>query len=113
MGEDSKEILNYAFHSNANTPSGETVFKNLCNSELAAKRPIILRAQLNEFDQKLKLNFLYARQSWLYREEEETIKKVFPNNQINYKILSNAGHHLYSDNAEDFNDYINNLENDS
>lgn len=111
MGEDSKEILNYAYHSNANRPSGETVFKKLLSSDLSARRPIVLRA--NELDIKIKLNFLYASQSWLYREEEENIRKAFPHHQISYKVIANAGHHLYSDNAEDFNHEINNLENDS
>ena len=108
MGEDSKEILNYAYHSNANRPSGEIVFKKLLQSDLSTKRPIIMRAR--ELDPKIKLNFVYASQSWLYREEEDNIRKVLPNYQIDYKIIQNAGHHLYSDNAEEFNDYINNLE---
>lgn len=108
MGDDSKEILNYAYHSNANRPSGETVFKKLLSSDLSTKRPIILRA--DEINPKIKLSFLYASNSWLYREEEESIKKAFPDHQIHYKIIENAGHHLYSDNAEEFNECINNLE---
>lgn len=111
MGEDSKEILNYAYHSNANRPSGETVFKKLLSSDLSAKRPIILRA--DELDPKIKLNFLYASQSWLYREHEESIRKAFPDHKIDYRIIQNAGHHLYSDNAEEFNLRINNLEENS
>ena len=108
MGDDSKEILNYAYHSNANRPSGETVFKQLLRSDLSAKRPIMLR--VNELNPKIKLNFLYASGSWLYREKEDAIRKALPNHQIDYKIIQNAGHHLYSDNAEEFNDAINMLE---
>lgn len=108
MGDDSKEILNYAYHSNANRPSGETVFKQLLRSDLSAKRPIMLR--VNELNPKIKLNFLYASGSWLYREKEDAIRKALPNHQIDYKIIQNAGHHLYSDNAEEFNDAINTLE---
>ena len=110
MGEDSKEILNYAYHSNANRPSGETVFRQLCNSEIGAKRPIIKRA--NELNTNIKLSFLYASQSWLFREEETNLRKLFPNNKLDYKIINNAGHHLYSDNHEAFNEYINNLDTD-
>ena len=84
------------------------MFKKLCTKELSATRPIIQRA--DELNKDIKLNFLYANQSWLFREEEETLKTLFPNHKLDYKVLDNAGHHLYSDNAPDFNGYINKLE---
>lgn len=98
----------YIYHCNAAKPSGETVFKKLCTNEIAAKRPFVQRA--DELSSDIKLNFLYASQSWLKREDEETIKKLFSNHTLDYKIIENAGHHLYSDNAPEFNEYINNLE---
>ena len=111
MGDESKEILNYAFHCNANKPSGEQVFKQLLGDFASPKRPMIKRA--NEISTNIKLNFIYARQSWLHREEESELRKLLPNHKIDYKVLENAGHHLYSDNADDFNMYLNNLENDN
>lgn len=109
MGEDgSKEILNYVYHCNAGKPSGESVFKKLCTPQLSAKRPIILRA--NEISKDIKLNFVYANRSWLLREEESKLREIFPEHKLDYKIIEDAGHHVYSDNAPDFNEYINNLE---
>lgn len=92
--------------------TGEEVFKELLGKEWASpKRPIIHRA--TEWSTKIKINFLYAKNSWLQREQESDLRKLLPNHKLDYKILDQAGHHLYSDNAEDFNSYINNLENEN
>jgi len=108
MGDESREILTYAYHCNANKPSGEAVFKQLLGEFANPARPMIFRA--NEINKNIKINFLYAAESWLLREEEENLRKEMPDHKIDYQILKNAGHHLYSDNADGFNDYINNLE---
>lgn len=108
LGEkDSNEILIYFYQCCAGKASGELVFKRLCTSELTAKKPLISRA--NEMPSKLRLTFVFGKDSWIYREKEDDIKKIFPNNEIDYKIIEGSGHHTNTDQPNLFNSYINSL----
>lgn len=107
LGADASEMLNYLYHCNASSPSGELIFKQLCTSKLNVKRPIILKA--GEFSPEIKLSIIYGQQSWIYKESEEELKKRFPANQVSYKVIEEAVHHVYSDKPSEFNSYINGL----
>ena len=107
LGAEAREITNYLYHCNALKASGELIFKQLCTSELNVKRPIILRA--SEFDPQIKLSIIYGQLSWIHKESEENLKKRFPANQLDHKIIAEAGHHVYSDKPSELNSYINSL----
>ena len=104
---DATEMAVYLYHCNASKASGERIFKQLCTSELNIRRPILLKA--GEFNPQIKLNIIYGQHSWIYKETEEDLKKRFPGNQVEYKIIDEAGHHVYSDKPFELNSYINSL----
>lgn len=69
-----------------------------------AKSPIMNR--IHELEKEIPITFLYGSRSWVDNANGETIKSLRPKSFVNVEIIKNAGHHVYADRAEEFNELV-------
>ncbi len=105
--EDETIIAQYIYQCNSANPSGEEAFRNLLHIGPWAKHPMGERvlAVSNDF-QSLPITFLYGEKSWMDNKYGEIIKEARPNRYTKIVVIPFAGHHVYSDNALDFNQAV-------
>uniref|UniRef100_A0A915L6G9 AB hydrolase-1 domain-containing protein n=1 Tax=Romanomermis culicivorax TaxID=13658 RepID=A0A915L6G9_ROMCU len=98
-------IYDYIYHCNALPPSGEAAFKTLSLPYGWAKRPMVERIfALNE---NVPITFIYGSRSWIDSQPGYEIQRVIrPDCYVRVEMISGAGHHLYADQSEVFNDLI-------
>ena len=87
--------------------SGETGFSNVSQYLGYSKHPLINR--INDFDKKLPITVLYGEKSWVAKLFDfTTLEDEFTDQSYcDIKVVRNAGHHIFSDNPNDFNMYVN------
>lgn len=107
LEDDLNEILNYLYHCHALKASGEKIFKRVCTPNLIPVNPII--HQSKNINSSIKLNFIYGKNSFNYKEKEEDLRNLFPEHQLEYKIFENSAHHIYIDEPNELNSYLNSL----
>ena len=87
--------------------SGETAFTNVSQYLGYSKNPLIRR--IKNLDKNLPITVLYGKDSWVadlfYFPILES--ELFDHCYCSTKIIYDAGHHIYSDNFNDFNRYVN------
>ena len=87
--------------------SGETAFTNVSQFLGYSKNPLIRR--IKNLDKNLPITVLYGKDSWVadlfYFPSLES--ELFDHCYCSTKIIYDAGHHIYSDNFNDFNRYVN------
>lgn len=99
--------MNYIFILNSGNPSGEEAFRNLLDGGPWAKHPMGERV-LSDMSSDIPLTFLYGEKSWMDNKYGKIIKEARPNScYTEIVIIPFAGHHIYSDNALDFNLSVN------
>ncbi|KAJ6648593.1 (Lyso)-N-acylphosphatidylethanolamine lipase [Pseudolycoriella hygida] len=104
--EDQNIIAQYIYQCNSGNPSGEEGFRNLLHGGPWAKHPIGDRVLIGMQDD-IPITFLYGEKSWMDNKYGEIIKAARPNSYTQIEIVPYAGHHVYSDNALDFNQFVN------
>lgn len=105
--EDQTVIAQYIHQCNSNRKStGEEAFSNLLEGGPWAKHPIGERLKEGLQDD-IPLTFLYGAKSWMDNKYGEIIKEARIGNYTNIENVEFAGHHVYSDNALDFNRFVN------
>ena len=57
----------------------------------------------------VKLNVLYGSNSWMTHLEEEDFRQAGVAGEVEVKYIEGAGHHIYSDQAEEFNNSLSKL----
>ncbi|EGV62325.1 hypothetical protein CANTEDRAFT_108823 [Yamadazyma tenuis ATCC 10573] len=86
--------------------SGELAITKLINHEILPKLPLCDR-QIAEFftENKIKTLWLYGEKDWMNFKGGEYIYKKLKElgADAEFKIVENAGHHIYLDNPEEFN----------
>lgn len=103
--EDEGVIGQYIHQCNSATPSGEHAFRNLLHRGPWAKFPMGERV-LTGMKSDIPITFLYGEKSWMDNKYGEIIKEARPNSYTQIVIIPFAGHHVYSDNALDFNQSV-------
>ncbi|XP_036447306.1 (Lyso)-N-acylphosphatidylethanolamine lipase-like [Colossoma macropomum] len=98
---DDDTIMDYVYHCNAQTPSGEVAFRAMSNSLLWAKRPMLDRVHLLPPD--LPVTLVYGGQSWMDSKTGEKVAQLRPNSCTRTVVVEGAPHHLYVDKSEAFN----------
>lgn len=105
-GGDSTAIFDYVYHCNAQKPSGEAAFRALTIPFGWAKRPMIARLP-QTLPPQVPITFVYGGKSWIDAGPGYEIQhQLRPNSYVNVQVIKGAGHHVYVDNAPDFNQAI-------
>ncbi|XP_063225915.1 (Lyso)-N-acylphosphatidylethanolamine lipase isoform X2 [Bacillus rossius redtenbacheri] len=103
--EDADDLIpKYIFHCNAQNPTGEMAFYSMMSGLGWAKNPIVNR--IDTLSEDIPITLLYGSRSWVDSSASETIRALRPNSYINIQILAGAGHHVYADKCDIFNQYV-------
>ncbi|XP_067870251.1 (Lyso)-N-acylphosphatidylethanolamine lipase-like isoform X1 [Heterodontus francisci] len=100
-------ILEYVYHCNAQTPSGEAAFKVLSESFGWAKRPMLGRIHL--IPKEVPITLIYGSRSWIEPSSGEKVKNLRPDSYVQTMAIEGASHHVYADRPEEFNTAVLNI----
>lgn len=100
--KDSRVPLDYLYHINAQYPSGEHAFAELSAADAFGWAAKPLADRLTNLDPSVRLSFLYGESTWMDKWAGLHLKDQL-GDRAQFAILPNAGHHIYVDNALDFN----------
>ncbi|CAL8096900.1 unnamed protein product [Orchesella dallaii] len=98
------KIADYIFHCNAQTPSGESAFHSLMSSFGWAKYPMINR--IPSLRKDVPMTLIYGSRSWVDHCPGAMIQQMRPNSYVDVQIIQGAGHHVYADKRERFNEIV-------
>ncbi|KAM3939118.1 (Lyso)-N-acylphosphatidylethanolamine lipase isoform 1-T1 [Leptodactylus fuscus] len=98
---DDDTIMEYIYHCNAQTPSGESAFKTMMEKFGWAKRPMMSRLDLIPKD--VPITFVYGAETWIDRNSGEKAKLLRPDSYVNTLAIKGASHHVYADQPRVFN----------
>ncbi|KAG5891495.1 hypothetical protein JTB14_009829 [Gonioctena quinquepunctata] len=97
-------IPQYIYQCNSQNPSGESAFRALMSEYGWAKNPIVRR--LDQLRKDIPITLLYGSRSWLDHSAGEIIKEKRTTSYFKLQVVSGAGHHLYADKPETFNQMV-------
>ena len=99
------EMESYIYQCNAaSPPTGEIAFMKLQIPFAWASRPLVNRLQpLSNHD--IPINFLFGENTWMDKQTGRDMCQDFKGNST-YDIVPGAGHHIYLDNPNFFNEKI-------
>ena len=106
-GEGDTRIMEYIYHCNAQKPSGETAFMNLIDGTLPvfAKRPII--TQMHNLDPSIPIRIIVGEDSWMMKfTDYSSVQLEFFDRNIRVQMIMEAGHHIYLDQKDEFNEIL-------
>lgn len=102
-----RTIAKYVYHCNTKETTGELAFRYLLDVGAYPKRPMCDR-MLNGLSEEIPLTIIFASNSWIDSSYGPAIKEGRPvNSYTNIDVLESAGHQLFSDSAEQFNQLVN------
>jgi len=97
-------VTNYIYHLAAQPPSGETAFAKLFGPGAWAHQPLcelLPNLKLSQF------TMLYGNQSWMDPTPAKKLRDDLQHTHlIHIHTIFDAGHHIYTDNAEEFNSLV-------
>jgi len=97
-------VSDYLFHCNSHRAEGETAFRHLSRDFFWAKNPVLPR--LTEDKIKVNWRMLLGSESWIARDQLDEFSDQCAQLGLGVVIIPNAGHHIYADQAEFFNDSV-------
>lgn len=104
LQDDCHKFLNYIYHANAQTATGESAFKALALPFGWPKNPLIHR--LLDLDESVKMTFIYGSRSWIEKAPGEFIRDCLTPGRVTVNIIQGSGHHVYADKYMEFNDLV-------
>ncbi|KAK9396435.1 1-acylglycerol-3-phosphate O-acyltransferase ABHD5 [Crotalus adamanteus] len=104
---DDDTVTEYIYHCNVQSPSGETAFKNMTVPYGWAKRPMLQR--IAHMHQDIPITVIYGARSCIDGNSGATIQSLRPNSYVKTIAILGAGHYVYADQPEDFNQKINEI----
>ncbi|XP_053677904.1 (Lyso)-N-acylphosphatidylethanolamine lipase-like [Anopheles nili] len=106
MIADGTDISNYIHQCNSQNPTGEGAFHSMMHDFAWAKNPMLSR--IGEIKSTVPVTVLYGSKSWLLlTSPADTIKQLNDHSFVSVKIIEGSGHHIYADDAEAFNEMVN------
>ncbi|XP_045920187.1 1-acylglycerol-3-phosphate O-acyltransferase ABHD5-like [Micropterus dolomieu] len=99
---DDNTVSDYIYHVNAQTPSGETAFKNMTIPYGWAKRPMLER--IGQVEADIPISFIYGSRSSIDSDSGCALKKTRPDVEI--RVIRGAGHYVFADQPDDFNQAV-------
>ncbi|KAL3288218.1 hypothetical protein HHI36_002668 [Cryptolaemus montrouzieri] len=106
--DDKSIIPNYIYHCNAQNPTGETAFHHMIQGFGWAKNPMIHRVK--NLKNEISITMMYGSNTWMHNLAEK-VKEIRPDCSVDVQIIENAGHHIYADQYDQFNEVIVNASN--
>jgi abhydrolase domain-containing protein 5 len=104
LHDDCHKFLNYIYHCNAQTATGETAFKGLTLPYGWPKNPLIHR--LVDLNESISLTFIYGSRSWIEKQPGETLRDCMTPNRVTVHEIEGSGHHVYADKYKQFNEIV-------
>ncbi|NXD83376.1 ABHD5 acyltransferase, partial [Halcyon senegalensis] len=101
---DDNTVAEYIYHCNVQSPSGETAFKNMTIPYGWAKRPMLQR--IPQMDRDIPITVVYGARSCIDGNSGSTIQSLRPNSYVRTIAILGAGHYVYADQPEDFNQKV-------
>ncbi|XP_021358091.1 protein ABHD4-like [Mizuhopecten yessoensis] len=97
-------IYDYLYHCNARAPSGESAFRAMSDKLGRATNPMVERIQhvLND----IPLTMIHGENSWIKRDAAYQVKELRKDSSVNIEVISDAGHHVYADESDLFNQSV-------
>lgn len=103
--DDPDAIYDYIYHANRLNPSGEAGFRAISEYFGFAKNPMIHR--INKVSDNIPIWFVYGSRSWVDSEAGFTSITLRQNSvSTSVKLITGAGHHVYADKPNEFNEYV-------
>ncbi|KAL3288213.1 hypothetical protein HHI36_002662 [Cryptolaemus montrouzieri] len=102
--EDKSVMPNYVYHCNAQNPTGERAFYSMVWGFGWAKNPMILRIENLRSD--LPITLMFGSQTWVDKSVGYKIREMRHNSFVDVQIIDDTGHHLYSEQADTFNEIV-------
>ncbi|XP_060748028.1 1-acylglycerol-3-phosphate O-acyltransferase ABHD5 [Tachysurus vachellii] len=97
-------VHDYLYHLNAQTPSGETAFRNMTVPYGWAQQPMIYRVGM--LDPTIPVYIICGSRSCIDGESGQTIREMRPNSQTDIIVIRGAGHYVFADQSDDFNEVV-------
>lgn len=97
-------VSEYIYHLNVQTPSGETAFKNMTVPYGWATRPMLQR--MDQLQPDIPITIIYGSRSSIDSNSGSTIKAMRPHSHVEIITIRGAGHYVYADQPEDFNNRV-------
>lgn len=104
LGEDCYKFLNYLYHCNAQTATGESAFKALALPYGWPKNPMIHR--IVTLDPSISVTFIYGSRSWIERTPGEFLYECLTASRVTLHVIQGSGHHVYADKYNEFNELV-------
>ncbi|KAF4520333.1 hypothetical protein B566_EDAN004393 [Ephemera danica] len=105
LGEDTSIVTQYIFQCNAQNPTGESAFHSMMTGFGWAKQPMLPRMVSLRND--VPITILYGSRSWVDHAAGDLIRAQRPpDSYLNIQIIGGAGHHVYADKSETFNQMV-------
>ncbi|XP_066546705.1 1-acylglycerol-3-phosphate O-acyltransferase ABHD5 isoform X2 [Amia ocellicauda] len=101
---DDNTVTEYIYHCNVQIPSGETAFKNMTIPYGWAKRPMLQRVALIQDD--IPITVIYGARSCIDGNSGSSVKEIRQNSHVETIAIRGAGHYVYADQPEDFNQRV-------
>ncbi|XP_051729773.1 1-acylglycerol-3-phosphate O-acyltransferase ABHD5 [Ctenopharyngodon idella] len=97
-------VADYIYHVNAQTASGETAFKNMTIPYGWPQHPMM--EQVEKISPSLPMTFIYGSRSSIEGQSGKAIQEMRPNSQTKIIVIQGAGHYVFADQSEDFNQAV-------
>lgn len=104
LQDDCHKFLNYIYHCNAQTATGESAFKALALPYGWPKNPLIHR--LLDLNESVSLTFIYGSRSWIEKQPGEFLRDCMAPNRVTVHEIEGSGHHVYADRYNEFNELV-------
>ncbi|XP_035536739.1 1-acylglycerol-3-phosphate O-acyltransferase ABHD5 [Morone saxatilis] len=99
---DDNTVSDYIYHLNAQTPSGETAFKNMTIPYGWAVRPMLER--IDQVQADVPISFIYGSRSSIDSDSGYAFKKT--RQDVEIRVIRGAGHYVFADQPDDFNQTV-------
>lgn len=97
-------VTEYIYHCNVQTPSGETAFKNMTIPYGWAKRPMLQR--IGKMHPDIPVSVIFGARSCIDGNSGTSIQSLRPHSYVKTIAILGAGHYVYADQPEDFNQKV-------
>ncbi|XP_040289360.1 1-acylglycerol-3-phosphate O-acyltransferase ABHD5 isoform X2 [Bufo bufo] len=97
-------VTEYIYHCNAQSPSGETAFRNMTVPYGWARRPMLQR--IDKMHPGIPITVIYGARSCIDGNSGSTIQSLRPNSYVKTIAIRGAGHYVFADQPEDFNQKV-------
>ncbi|TSK87564.1 1-acylglycerol-3-phosphate O-acyltransferase ABHD5 [Bagarius yarrelli] len=97
-------VPDYLYHLNAQTPSGEIAFKRMTVPYGWAQRPMLQRVQM--LNPTIPISIICGSRSCIDGQSGHTLLELRPNLHTDVIVIGGAGHYVFADQSEDFNQVV-------